>query len=791
MRQFLNSTLLCLFIPIIFIQCNNIDCPGGGLDFHFSGDLIIEGTEKVSKNIRVQYPRDCSNNPRDGYYELRILNENEIPGLSLSLTEFSVTDSWFGHQTPASGEVDVQLWAWPEEGGTLNAPEPGTYQIRIEAAFESEASVEKVLTVQVLSDGFSVVIIEPNADSEYSEQTTIIKINALARDQTHGITSLDYRLNQDPWVVNSYTDVLQVELEEWMDVPVFGEHILQFRAINGQGDELIAEQDFFVPEDPTRLSDHNWDGGGDNLNWGDPLNWEDDRLPGPKDRARILNSQTAQVRIGHDQAAERVFSVGAVRIDPEIVLAGNTVLQLEAPENKSEVSNTRFEVLNGNQRPKIRFGPDCRECRLEFRSTLQMAEMTLQAYQPAEVISNRGSIPEGSFNGFAQAFLDGPVTLRLAGSTHFEEPVFWEFGLMPEGSEGPTIRLSSPSSWTMTNGSTFKTVDNAPSSLQLEGAVEVNNIAEDYRPALVIDGNIHVQGSNRLLIRNFFPSPQGNSLVILNSTYPEENSIKFFSAPGQIYVNGGRWNFENPLSLRACMKVNNGAEVYMSNGDLELDSLVIRDNSLVNMGSNYLGNNIWVESGRIEFDENCSMGTFTLDEGSFVVGSQRDTNTVQVNQFRWNGGEDRSPRGARGTIEVVTGSELELFPTTQRGLMVLDPGTGLNFTWNTHIKVSRYSTLRWLSGDLYSNGNPILFLNIDPEETLFEIQADRRRLWGFNTLAGGEAFSFLKIQNANRITFSGSEEVNIAGCLTLIGEGSLEENRNGQLNMVASDGFCE
>lgn len=790
MRQLLNTTLLYLLIPILFSNCNNIDCPGGGLDFHFSGDLLVEGTEKVSKMIRVQYPRDCSNNPREGYYELRILNENEIPGLSLSLTEFSVTNSWFGHQTPPSGEVEVQLWAWPEEGGSLNAPEPGTYQIRIEAAFESEASVEKVLTVQVLSDGFSVVLIEPNADSEYSEQTTIIQVNALARDQTHGITSLDYRFNQDPWVENPYTDVLQVEFEEWIDVPTYGEHVFQVRAINGQGDELIAEQDIFIPEDPTQLTDHNWDGGGDNLNWGDPLNWEDDRLPGPKDRARISNSQTSEVRIGNDQAAERVFSVGAVRIDPDMVLAGNTVLQLEAPENRSEVSATRFEVLNGNQRPKIRFGEECRECRLEFRNTLNMSEFTLQAYQAAEVVVNRGSVGEGSFNGFSQGFMDGPIELRIAGNTQFLEPVNWTFGLMPGGDQGPTINLSRNATWNLTNGSTFLTENEAPTQFNLEGTLQVNFQDEDFVTALVFRGNIQIQSSFTWRVFNNHPSSAG-SIIILNSTSPEVSTITHYNGNVRLLIEGGKWHFNRPGSSGGgSLRLENGSELDITRGVIRLDSATVTDNSRLNVGNSYFAKTLYVQSGRLELDENCEIGELRFEEGIFSIGSTSDTNTVKINRMYWLGGEDRSPMGARGTLEFIDAIPPgENLPLT--GLFQINPSDAGDHRWNTHIILSNQSTLQWLSGNLYSNGNRVLQLNLSYPTSRFEIDASRRKLWGFNTLAGGEAASFLRIQNSGTLVISGNEEVNIAGCLTLIGEGSLEEDRNGQLNMIASDGFCE
>ena len=52
-----------------------------------------------------------------------------------------------------------------------------------------------------------------------------------------------------------------------------------------------------------------WDGGGDNLRWEDPLNWNGDVLPGPTDTVDLL---TSEISISSDQ------SVGTVFFAPEV-----------------------------------------------------------------------------------------------------------------------------------------------------------------------------------------------------------------------------------------------------------------------------------------------------------------------------------------------------------------------------------------------------------------------------------------------------------------------------------------
>jgi len=782
-----------LYIPALMILilsgCENLDCPGGNIDISISGDLIIQGQERASKTLSLEYPRNCKSEPYNGYFTVEILNSNEIPGLHLSLVEFSPSEFWFGYDTPPSGKTDIQLYAFPrEEDGLPAAPQPGTYEIRIQASFDDpQQSDVETLTVQVLSDGFNLIIQEPNDDSRYFAGDNSIQLKALARDQEHGIASLDYRLDSGQWVTNTFDNELQVEYETQIAVPTPEAYTLYVRAINGAGDERVESQEFFIPIDPNFLTDHEWDGGGDNLNWGDPLNWVDDRLPGLNDRSIIRNNVPEEVRIGNDQPSFTVYTVGAFDIRTDAVLSGNTVLEVVTDEQKSRFGRVRFEVLNGDERPIIRFGVGCDHAEIEFTNVFNMTEMSFESYSENEVIVHRGIIPEGSNNGFSQAFVKGAVNFRFTGIIDFQEPVFWEIESLGTDPVGPTFNVSG--TWGMRNGSTFTVNGDAATRFSSTGNIVIQHTRREVENVLIFSGDIHfdIRGSWSNFNYNF-PSP--GSATIFQTTSEETNFFNRFGTNNRLVFEGGNWAFENPESVGVSkMTLSDQAEIDIAGGFFETDSIIVDQSSRLNLGTHFAANVLTLESGTLEMDEDCEIGKLVIQDGFFRFGTTRDTNTVKINRMEWYGGQDRSPNGARSTLEILEWQSPD-YVREAWGRLIIDPSDAGTHNWNTHIKLSGRSTMEWNSGILFSNGNDVLYLDIDENSTV-EIHADRNRLWGFNTLAGGQAQSFLRIGNAGTLNINGNGDVNIAGCLNLTGNGVLQETRSGQLNLIHSPGFCE
>src|SRR4051812_49669370 len=79
-----------------------------------------------------------------------------------------------------------------------------------------------------------------------------------------------------------------------------------------------APQAFFEPLEPRQLlSFVVWDGGGGDHEWGNPLNWSGDALPGPADNVLIDAPGSATVHIGADASIASLWS-----LDPISITAG-------------------------------------------------------------------------------------------------------------------------------------------------------------------------------------------------------------------------------------------------------------------------------------------------------------------------------------------------------------------------------------------------------------------------------------------------------------------------------------
>ncbi|MEO1448358.1 MAG: hypothetical protein AAFV07_02460, partial [Bacteroidota bacterium] len=311
--------------------------------------------------MRVIHPQSCEDqNTFRGDVRVSIVQPDLIPGYRLAVRSGSrVGPVWRSpNSTPnADGSRDLELIAIPDSsGGSPIPPTPGNYDVEIEVEFFPSNLVEETFNTEIsrivrviIPEGDLIIAIRrPSLEEEYAARPPLganqypVQIEATITSQSSELARISYRLDSLEWIVREGINQSQVQIEQEAFLPPIwgGQHTITMKAVTINGDSATQTNDFFIPLDnsTTQLNDHRWDGGGDGINWHDPINWEEDRLPTLMDRA-IVDLPGTEVVVVRSEALnsqqEQIFWTGAISIESNLIMQGNAVLRLAAPIDPS------------------------------------------------------------------------------------------------------------------------------------------------------------------------------------------------------------------------------------------------------------------------------------------------------------------------------------------------------------------------------------------------------------------------------------------------------------------------
>jgi len=447
--------LLCLLLFLFSLtSCKKEEiCPNGrdsSTQLKYSDPWVIAGPASLPFDMELTYPISCEDeNPYRGNMLVEITNPKVVPGLKLFVEGRGIRDSaWFtSTPPPASGKVPLRLVA---EFDTLNGqpilPPPGTYQVNIFTRFAPPVVNTDVPTfeenfevsLQIPNALLDIFIFEPSRERQYPSRpsyfsTYPIEVKFQVQSQTSELSSVSYKFDDAPWVVENFSGgVSNFEFSDTLDLlpPFGGRHDFEVRATTLDGQSLTRTETFTIPfEGNNQLEVINWDGGGDGINWSDPLNWEGDLLPNLSQRAVINLSRDDKVVLQPSTFTgnEEFFDVGAFNIKADLVIRGEAVLRLHSSEDSSTLEGSlRFiPSLRAPRTPRISARQDEKGHFVVVFDTLYLADLALEstndnfvslfanglAYDGPEV--NTPNLPRASFIGRTfLSFRGGAKNLR-------------------------------------------------------------------------------------------------------------------------------------------------------------------------------------------------------------------------------------------------------------------------------------------------------------------------------------------------------------------------------------------
>lgn len=789
--------MLGIAIGLLDCQKENCDSPQR-LEVTPESTIVVTNQGSGSTNLQVQYPLNCADEPYRGYLTIVLETPDIIPGAEIILEDTNGGGGpalWTNlGETPASGTDRVGLTVRPKVvDGQPAIPTAGTYSVSLRATFDDpDQRFPFVVMVEVISEGFDVVILEPNANTRFFEGQDSVALEALANEQTNGIASLAYRLDNQAWQEQTYSDLPgQATIEQNIYIPAPGNHSLTVRAINGLGETVRDSVSFFIPADPTKLNDHRWDGGGDNLRWEDPLNWEGDRLPNAQDKAIIDLETTPLVLISSDEFSERVYPAGSVDITADIILRNSAVLEISAPQQRPYIrGSVRFEQDAETAPPTIRFGASAENTRFRIRDTLYINRATIASH--ANTADNRLTLnytyAENDFSGSTGINLVGPVHMYCEGLTIQRQHVRWSFYTNEGVSEGSPM-LTSAGRWIMTNGATFYADPEAPEPAEVISRGGIQVIRELPSASFGIGGHFvwEVTGDWVDAPPSSASGLDGGTIILettLGDTLNNENpfdpkisKIDRLRTRAHVLVKNGNWEF-NVASEMPLITVEQGAFVTFLQNNLGVRRARVEEGGRLDLGGGSLS--LLESRGELWVYGAVSADSLRLLGGSFIMGYLFDTARVSTQFMEWLGGNDASSTIGTGYLSIQ--SNPNGIPS------VWAPGTLTGERkWNTHLSLEEGAQLEWRSGLLNSQPyRPFIDLDIAPGATL-RIDDSEDKKWGFRRF-DDEPVTYVRIRNAGLIQKLGSNRrVDISACMETIGAGRVENGGGLTINETIAE----
>ncbi|MEO1448153.1 MAG: hypothetical protein AAFV07_01430 [Bacteroidota bacterium] len=369
-------TLVLVAVLISACKKNKLCADADDLDklnISYSDPWILTPGNVTPLAVTLQYPENCENNdPYDGRIWVSIINPYEVPGYQLVVRgDGQEGSTWESpNATPANGLRTCELAAVPVQGG--GTPAPGDYEADVEIEFLPfdevadgvETEISRKVRIQVTDGSFFISFARPNPSIQYPAEPAgggnsyEIEIEATVTSQNSPVNSVLFRLDNQIWQPADITNGNTVMVNEAasLSAPWAGDHTLTLKAYNQLGDSMVQTTQFSIPDggggDNSSLNDHKWDGGGDGINWHDPQNWEDDRLPTATDRAIVDLAGTELVVVSKADVLDPtrvIHRVGAMTINANMEIKGPVTLQIEQADPAQPIGPVR-STINGSLR---------------------------------------------------------------------------------------------------------------------------------------------------------------------------------------------------------------------------------------------------------------------------------------------------------------------------------------------------------------------------------------------------------------------------------------------------------
>ncbi|MEO1448357.1 MAG: hypothetical protein AAFV07_02455 [Bacteroidota bacterium] len=475
--------LSCLLFLLLISCRREEECADNAgiqqLELQYSGPWLILPGNQTQQALTLFHPEDCiERNPYRGDIQVRVLDPSIIPGYTIYVEgDFQRASDWTSTtQTPINGIRNIHLLAIPDTvDGSLAPTTPGDYIVDLEINFIPATNlvpttvnrqINEEIEVRVTEQNLTIFIESPSREFQYDARPPNggelypLPVNATITNPNSELTEVAFRLDTLPWI--SITDINARELvliDTAYLPPVWGGyHELTIRAESANGDTLSASSGFAIPFGNSNmpLNPHHWDGEGDGLNWHDPVNWEEDRLPGINDRAIVDLPGTELVLMQpdrYDSRDETYYAVGAISIDAKLIIYNSAVLRLyrAEPDNFEPTRST----INGplafqspsyfGQAPRVELAAESGYHSLTLTDTVYISSAFFSVSDVAgqdaafNVIVESFAIHE-VIQGNYSSILKGRTLLDLQGTTSILPQFYWAF----EENHGhsPTLRNS-------------------------------------------------------------------------------------------------------------------------------------------------------------------------------------------------------------------------------------------------------------------------------------------------------------------------------------------------------------
>lgn len=757
---------ICCYILIfgtisLMVSCKGPDACSNRqeIDLKFSQNLTIVGQNEASRPVTLIFPKDCDDFPYRGTYTARIVNPEVVPGLEFYfLQDTQRVSAWTNGFVPANGELEITLFASPKVvNGVPQTPTPGAYRLELSGRFSSpnENTPPLFLNVQVLPDDFTIVLEEPNREFQYPEGTNEVPLRALVSDQNSGIVSVGYRLDSGAWVYQQYPDQPnEVRLDTVLSNLTPGRHTIELEAQNAAG-TLVTTGDYFnILQGNQGLIEVRWDAGGDGINWQDPLNWDNDRVPSQFNHVIVDLPETDSIRIAPRSFNQYVVAVGSFDINADVLIDGPAFEVAERNATSYFRRNLSFGLaVRGTQGSAFRFAESSNQSILEIQGTLFLSGAQFVAIRPGAVNPTTVRVQEAYYGPGARnlgnyAFVVGFVWFEFLGRVRQEQDFTWNI----VAEDYFPARFINKGLWQLTGNVTFNNPNEffSASIFNEEGArVEVRRVRANSE--FKIEGTFRIVSEGTWTDFRVDPSiPVGK--LILSSSSGFETEFDTLLTDAIIEADRGEINI-NVLGRTPQLLLSSIYDPKVTIQQVEPTVGQIRlDNGTVTLGTG--GFDFLYQFGqnsKVEVTSNLFIDSVVLANGVFKLGTH---DTLSMYSLLWQSTIDSSIASSTNAFRLFkkiypggreSEGRLELFGS--------DPRLAVNF-------ILRGATLKWLYGNPYTDFAFWNAVYIDQNSSF--IFANQSALnWGVTATS----YSGLYLYNDGVVDKNSGFPVEMNGCL--------------------------
>lgn len=669
------------------------------------------------------------------------------------------------------------------------------------------------------SEGPSITVHSPKDGSTFPPGTRSVVLNfdailfvGFPENSIPEFREYGYRIDNEETVVFPVLtpEIAKVGFSGSIPIPepIVGMHQIYVYARAANTDDNMASTAvrFRVLTEPEQLSEYRWDGGGDNLRWADPDNWEEDRLPNENEIA-IVDLEGAN-RVLVSSEFKRTFTVGAIDIHADLTIDPNTTLELNAAATESYVRNSlRFKLVQLYEAdyPVLRFGPQTEGSSLTIEDTLFIAGATFTTAPENQVGSNYIISDDVTYdaaglgeNSEPFANVENGVKLIFRNRAEFNRGFQWELNGQAPVTDGNT-EIINEGTWTMDEvrfeeRGEFTVSANLPARITNNGIIRIRRTA-DFS-VVSIDGNIILDNAGGILTDSLATPDLGRGTFTINrysfwqpnTPFPIPLNLENIYTQSDMTLGSGSYLLQDVHAPSLTLNYSTGGnEVNQSSVSLidpqsEIDHVSVRSGRLfLNQSSGPLRSvRLW-DGGQLTV-ENATIDSLVVDGTGTEASGKTYFNiidTLRTQFINWANGENRSSKDG---VLIIQPHPLGI-PS------IFQPGRIFSIeehTYNNQTIVE--GKLSWRYSNLVSgiSGNHTGLIQIRPNGEMAIDGGFELTLYPQSNLGSRR----MNIEVSGLLQLGLFQRATIWGCVYEIGEGRIEDSRNG-LNIETNGWFCE